>query len=114
MLCNAPVLDCFHVVQRALYERGDGAEKFFSSLESQSFSGGQKWETLEHRGAIKIHAGDKFSQLQANMNNLAQLSYKGVPEYGLPKLILPITVHSGLKQPKSMEKFLQKKDNLYS
>ena len=91
-----------------------GLKSFFSSLESQSFSGGQKWETLEHRGPIKIHAGDKFSQLQANMNNLAQLSYKGVPEYGLPKLILPITVHSGLKQPKSMEKFLQKKDNLYS
>ena len=71
-------------MQRALYERGDGAGNFFSNLESQSFSGGQKWETLEHRGAIKIHAGDKFSQLQANMNNLAQLSYKGVPEYGLP------------------------------
>ena len=77
-------------MQRALYERGDGSEKFFFEPGVAIVFWWAEMATLEHRGAIKIHTGDKFSQLQTNMNNLAQLSYKGVPEFGLPKLILPI------------------------
>ena len=51
-----------------------GLESFFSSLENQNFSGGQKWETLEHRGAIEIQIGNTVSMFKATPNHVAKLS----------------------------------------
>ena len=91
-----------------------GLESFFSSLDSQSFSGGQSWKTLEHRGAVKLHVGDNLSQMQQNMQQLSRLSLHGLRGWHLPKMILPITVHSGLKVPKAITKFLVGKNNMYT
>ena len=91
-----------------------GLESFFSSLGSQNFSGGQKWQNLENRGAVRIHVGERCSQMQENMQQLAKLSLDGLPKWHLPKMILPITIHSGLKVPKGMRKFLVKEKNMYS
>ena len=40
-----------------------GLETFFSSLKSGSFSVGQSWKTLVHRGFIKLHAAGRVSQM---------------------------------------------------
>ena len=91
-----------------------GLESFFSSLGTQNFSGGQNWQNLEHRGAVKIHVGNRCSQMQRNMQQLAELSLNGLPKWHLPKMILPITLHSGLKIPKGMQKFMVRENNLYT
>ena len=54
----------FMLVNARVMSMETGLESFFSSLGTQNFSGGQHWETLEHRGAIKLHVGEKFSQMQ--------------------------------------------------
>ena len=56
-----------------------GLESFFASFEDQSFSGGQKAETLVHRGVIKNHIRDGFSQMKANMDQLAKICENGLP-----------------------------------
>ena len=91
-----------------------GLESFFSSLKSQNFTGGQSWKNLEHRGAVKLHVGDKVSHLYTNMQQLAKLSLKGLEKWHIRKLILPVTLHSGLKVPKGMEKFFVRQNNLFS
>ena len=91
-----------------------GLETFFSSLKSQCFSGGQSWKTLEHRGAVKLHVGGKVSQLKENMKRLAKLSLKGLSKWQIRKLILPVTLHSGLKVPKGLDKFFLRQNNIYS
>ena len=70
----------FMLVNSRVMNVETGLESFFSSLESQNFSGGQHWQTLEHRGAIKLHVNDNFSQLQENMHQLAKLSLQGLPK----------------------------------
>ena len=70
----------FMLVNARVMNFETGLESFFSSLESQNFSGGQHWQTLEHRGAIKLHVNDNFSQLQENMQQLAKLSLQGMPK----------------------------------
>ena len=104
----------FMLVNARVMNIETGLESFFSSLKSQNFSGGQSWQTLVDRGAVKIHIGKKASQMHENMQQLAQLSLHGVPKWHLPKMILPITIHSGLKVPKGVRKFLKKETNMYT
>ena len=104
----------FMLVNARVMNIETGLETFFSSLKSQSFSGGQSWKTLEHRGAVKLHIGDKLSQLQANMKHLAKLSLKGLSKWHIRKLILPVTIHSGLRFPKGLDKFFVRQNNIYS
>ena len=104
----------FMLVNSRVMNLETGLESFFSSLKSQNFSGGQHWQTLTNRGAVKIHVGDKVSQMHSNMQQLANLSLHGLPKWNIPKLILPITVHSGLSSPKGIQKFLKKEKNMYT
>ena len=104
----------FMLVNARVMNIETGLESFFSSLKSQNFSGGQHWETLAHRGAVKIHVGEKVSQMHENMQQLAKLSLHGIPKWHLPKMILPITIHSGLKIPKGIQQCLKKETNMYT
>ena len=88
-----------------------GLESFFSSLASQNFSGGQGGETLEHRGAIKLHVGDDCTGFEKNTRHLAKLSQQGLPQWGIQKLILPITNAAGTQTPKGLMKFKRVKDS---
>ena len=104
----------FMLVNARVMNLETGLESFFSSLKSQNFSGGQHWQTLTKRGAVKIHIGEKVSQMYENMQQLAKLSLHGLPKWHLPKMILPITIHSGLNVPKGIRKFLKKETNMYT
>ena len=48
------------------------------------------------------------------MEQLANLSLKGLKKWNIRKLILPITVHSGLKVPKGLKKFFVRQNTIYS
>ena len=63
-----------------------GLESFFSSLQSQTFSWGQVWKTLEHRGEVKLHVGKDLSQMRGSMQQLAELSVHGLRKWHLPKM----------------------------
>ena len=104
----------FMLVNARVMNVETGLESFFSSLQSQNFSVGQGWKTLEHRGAVKLHVGKNLSQMRGSMQQLAALSPHGLRKWHLPKMILPITVHSGLKVPKAISKFLLVKKNVYT
>ena len=104
----------FMLVNARVMNIETGLETFFSSLKSQSFSGEQSWKTLEHRGSVKLHIGDKVSQLQANTKHLDKLSLKGLSKWHIRKLILPVTIHSGLRFPKGLDKFFVRQNNIYS
>ena len=47
------------------------------------------------------------------MQQLAELSFQGVPEWKLDKLILPICLHSKYDKPKGILKFYEETNTLY-
>ena len=113
-LGSTTIFDNFHVGECPRYERGNWAGIIFLKFAVAKFLGGQGWKTLEHRGAVKLHVGKNLSQMRGSMQQLAALSPHGLRKWHLPKMILPITVHSGLKVPKAIGKFLLVKKNVYT
>ena len=71
----------FMLVNARVMNVETGLESFFSSLQSQNFSGGQGWKTLEHRGAEKLHVGKNLSQMCGSMQQFAELSLHGFENY---------------------------------
>ena len=63
---------------------------------------------------MKLHVGKDLSQMRGSMQQLAELSVHGLRKWHLPKMILPITMHSGLKITKAIGKSLLVKKNVYT
>jgi len=92
-----------------------GLESFFASFENQSFSGGQRPETLVHRGVIKNHIRDGFSQMKANMDQLAKICANGLPSFNIDKICMPIVIHRDSLTPAAfMKNYLKKSNNMYN
>ena len=64
-------------------------ESIISSFISQAFRG-QHEDTAENRAIIKVN-GDSVSGAFEFCDTLAEMSYEGLPEWGIQKLTLPIT-----------------------
>ena len=76
---------------------------------------GQKPETLVHRGVIKNHIRDGFSQMKANMDQLAKICANGLPSFNIDKICMPIVIHRDSFTPAAfMKNYLKKNNNMYN
>jgi len=105
----------FNLVNAKTMNLETGLESFFASFQNQSFSGGQKPETLVHRGVIKNHIRDGFSQMKTNMEQLASICKNGLPAFNIDKILLPITFHHENSTPAAfMKNYFQKNNDMYN
>ena len=92
-----------------------GLESFFASFQNQNVSGGQTPETLVHRGVIKNHIRDGFSQMKTNMDQLASICKNGLACFNIDKILLPITIHRENATPAAfMKNYFQKSSDMYN
>ena len=66
-----------------------------------------------HRGVIKNHIRDGFSQMNENMQQLVLICENGLPSFNIDKILLPIIVHRDDLTPAAfMKNYFQKSHDM--